>query len=75
MSASGSSIALPCHLFRVQLLLIGQELCPVLEDPLAGEIDHHSLCQDIVEELSCKSDLIHLAPGRIYDTTWTIAIS
>lgn len=30
--------------------------------------------QDIVEEFTCKSDLIHLAPGRIFDTTWTISV-
>ena len=31
--------------------------------------------QGVVEELSCKSDLIHLAPGKTYETTWTITIS
>lgn len=30
--------------------------------------------QDIVEELSCKSDLIHLAPGKTYETTWSITV-
>lgn len=30
--------------------------------------------QDIVEELSCKSDLIQLAPGKVFDTTWTISV-
>lgn len=30
--------------------------------------------QDIVEEFTCKSDLIHLAPGRVFDTTWTISV-
>lgn len=28
--------------------------------------------QGIVEELTCKSDLIHLAPGRIFETTWSM---
>ena len=31
--------------------------------------------QDVVEELSCKSDLIHLAPGAEYENTWSIAIT
>lgn len=30
--------------------------------------------QDIVEEFSCKSDLIHLAPNEGYETTWSIAV-
>lgn len=30
--------------------------------------------QDVVEELSCKSDLIHLAPGKAFETTWRIEI-
>ena len=30
--------------------------------------------QDIVEEFSCKSDLIHLLPGKLYENTWTITI-
>lgn len=30
--------------------------------------------QDVVEELSCKSDLVHLAPGKIYENTWTVAV-
>lgn len=30
--------------------------------------------QDIVEELSCKSDLIHLAPRKVYETTWSIEV-
>lgn len=30
--------------------------------------------QDVVEEFSCKSDLIQLAPGKNFDTTWTISI-
>lgn len=30
--------------------------------------------QDIVEEFSCKSDLIHLAPGKVYETTWSIEV-
>lgn len=31
--------------------------------------------QDVVEEFSCKSDLIRLHPGKLYDNTWTITIS
>lgn len=31
--------------------------------------------QDVVEELSCKSDLIHLASGKVFETTWCIEIS
>ncbi|MGN0997969.1 MAG: aldose 1-epimerase family protein [Faecousia sp.] len=31
--------------------------------------------QDIVEELSCKSDLVHLAPGKTYTNHWFIAIT
>ena len=31
--------------------------------------------QDVVEELSCKSDLIHIAPGAEYENTWSIAIT
>ena len=31
--------------------------------------------QDVVEELSCKSDLMHLAPGAAYENTWSIAIT
>ena len=30
--------------------------------------------QDIVEEISCKSDMIHLLPGKLYENTWTITI-
>ena len=30
--------------------------------------------QDIVEEFSCKSDLIHLKPGKTYETTWSITV-
>ena len=30
--------------------------------------------QDVVEELTCKSDLIQLAPERFFDTTWTISV-
>lgn len=30
--------------------------------------------QDIVEEFSCKSDLIHLAPHKVYETTWSIEV-
>ena len=28
----------------------------------------------IVEEFSCKSDLIHLLPEKTYENTWTITI-
>lgn len=31
--------------------------------------------QGIVEEFSCKSDLIRLAPGKRYENTWTITIA
>ncbi len=31
--------------------------------------------QGIVEELTCKSDLIHLASGGVYENTWTITIT
>lgn len=31
--------------------------------------------QDVVEEFSCKSDLIHLLPGKTYENTWTITIA
>lgn len=30
--------------------------------------------QDVVEEFSCKSDLIHLLPGKTYENTWTVTI-
>ena len=30
--------------------------------------------QDVVEEFTCKSDLIQLAPGKVFDTTWTICV-
>ena len=30
--------------------------------------------QDIVEEFTCKSDLVQLEPGCAYDNTWTITI-
>lgn len=30
--------------------------------------------QDIVEEFSCKSDLVHLASGKTYETTWSITV-
>lgn len=30
--------------------------------------------QGVVEEISCKSDLIHLAPGKTYETTWSITV-
>lgn len=31
--------------------------------------------QDVVEEFSCKSDLVQLEPGEIYENTWSITIS
>lgn len=30
--------------------------------------------QDVVEEFSCKSDLVQLEPGEIYENTWSITI-
>ena len=30
--------------------------------------------QGVVEEFACKSDLIHLLPGKTYENTWTITI-
>ena len=30
--------------------------------------------QDVVEELSCKSDLIHLASGAKHEDTWSVMI-
>ena len=30
--------------------------------------------QDVVEEISCKSDMIQLAPGKTYENQWTITI-
>ena len=30
--------------------------------------------QDVVEDLACKSDLIHLLPGKTYENTWTITV-
>lgn len=30
--------------------------------------------QDVVEEFSCKSDLIQLAPGKTYENCWTITV-
>lgn len=30
--------------------------------------------QDVVEDFACKSDLIHLLPGKTYENTWTITI-
>lgn len=30
--------------------------------------------QDVVEEFSCKSDMIQLAPQKTYETTWTISV-
>lgn len=31
--------------------------------------------QDVVEEFTCKSDLLRLAPGKTWETVWTISIS
>ena len=31
--------------------------------------------QDVEEEFSCKSDLIHLAAGKTYENTWIISIT
>lgn len=31
--------------------------------------------QDVIEELTCKSDLIHLAPGAEYRNTWSITVT
>lgn len=28
----------------------------------------------ILEEISCRSDMVHLAPGKTYENTWTITI-
>lgn len=30
--------------------------------------------QDVVEEFSCKSDMLQLAPGKTYDTTWKVTL-
>lgn len=30
--------------------------------------------QDVVEDFYCKSDMIQLAPGKTYETTWTITV-
>ena len=30
--------------------------------------------QDVVEEFSCKSDMLQLAPGKTYDTTWNVTL-
>lgn len=30
--------------------------------------------QDVVEEFSCKSDMLQLAPGATRDTTWTVTV-
>lgn len=30
--------------------------------------------QDVVEEFSCKSDLVHLTAGKTYETTWSIQL-
>ena len=31
--------------------------------------------QDVVEEFSCKSDLVQLEPGKTYENRWTITLS
>ncbi len=31
--------------------------------------------QDVVEELTCKGDMIRLAPGGVWDTCWSIRLS
>jgi galactose mutarotase-like enzyme len=30
--------------------------------------------QDVVEELTCKSDLVRLEPGQVYDNIWSITL-
>ncbi len=30
--------------------------------------------QDVVEDFACKSDLVHLLPGKTYENTWTITL-
>ena len=30
--------------------------------------------QDVVEEFSCKSDMLQLAPGKTYGTAWTVTV-
>lgn len=30
--------------------------------------------QNVVEEFSCKSDLVHLSAGKSYETTWSITV-
>ena len=30
--------------------------------------------QDITEDLSCRSDLISLAPGKEYTATWSVTL-
>lgn len=30
--------------------------------------------QNVVEDFACKSDLIHLLPGKTYENTWTITV-
>ena len=30
--------------------------------------------QDVVEDFYCKSDMIRLAPGKTYETTWTVTV-
>ena len=30
--------------------------------------------QDVVEEISCKSDMIHLLPKKTYETQWTVTV-
>ncbi len=31
--------------------------------------------EGITEEISCRSDFIHLAPGKVWENTWTITVS
>lgn len=31
--------------------------------------------QDVIEEFTCKSDLVQLEPGKIYENRWTITVS
>ena len=31
--------------------------------------------QDVVEEFTCKSDLVQLESGKVYDNTWTITLT
>lgn len=31
--------------------------------------------QDVVEEFTCKSDMLHLLPGKTYENCWTITVT